>query len=369
MSEDGLSISGTLAETTVPDLFRSLVRSSESGFVSLDAIGRNDTVYFDEGRIVAATSTDADTGLAEILLRSGEIDLRQYNAAMDRLVVARRIGGVLVELGYLAADDLLRAAEKQVQAIVLNAMSHRTGSYTLDFTSELPDGVIALPVNTDRLLLDGVRRIDYWSLIVRGIARFTRTLEVVPGALTRGYTLELTEEEAHILSFFSEPQSVESVCARSYLSDFVTCRTLWGLLTVNLLQDAEGESVVERRAAIESEYELEADVERYNRVFQQMFALVFQRIGDHIYDFTDRVVAHLSPPLLRYLTGMNLLNESRIDFDQLLNNLIADGAANQTAAVHELLQELLYGWISEIRTEFGPDVEAEAAKLTRSLRK
>ena len=82
MSEDDLSIQGTLAETTVPDLFRSLVRSSETGIVSLDAVGRNDVIYFLEGHIIAAMSSDPDMGLAEILLRSGDIDLQQYNSAM-----------------------------------------------------------------------------------------------------------------------------------------------------------------------------------------------------------------------------------------------------------------------------------------------
>jgi len=68
---DSLSIQGTLAETTVPDLFRSLVRSGETGIVSLEAIGRSDAIYFHEGRIVFASSSDHDMGLGEILLRSG----------------------------------------------------------------------------------------------------------------------------------------------------------------------------------------------------------------------------------------------------------------------------------------------------------
>src|SRR5205085_1972387 len=46
LMSDDLSIQGTLAETTVPDLFRSLVMSGETGIVSLEAIGRNDTIYF-----------------------------------------------------------------------------------------------------------------------------------------------------------------------------------------------------------------------------------------------------------------------------------------------------------------------------------
>src|SRR5512141_2622928 len=100
MSDD-LSIQGALAETTVPDLFRSLVRSAETAVVSLDTAGRNDVIYFSDGRIIYASSTDPDLGLGEILLRNGEINLQQYNNAMERIVVARRMGAVLVELGYI----------------------------------------------------------------------------------------------------------------------------------------------------------------------------------------------------------------------------------------------------------------------------
>jgi hypothetical protein len=161
---DELSIQGTLAETTVPDLFRSIVRSSETAVLSLDAIGRHDVIYFNEGRIIFASSTDPDVGLAETLLRGGELNLQQYNQAMDRVVVSRRIGSLLIEMGYLKPDELSRAVERQASAIVLNAMAYRSGSYTIEFTANFPDEIIALPINTERLILDGVRRIEYWSL-------------------------------------------------------------------------------------------------------------------------------------------------------------------------------------------------------------
>ena len=79
---------------------------------------------------------------------------------------------------------------------------------------------------------------------------------------TNAKTILVADDESHILSFFNEPQTVESVCARSYLSNFVTCRTLWGMLAVNLLQDnAEaGAAIDEKRAAQQSEYELEAEL-------------------------------------------------------------------------------------------------------------
>ena len=368
MSDD-LSIQGTLAETTVPDLFRSIVRSSETAIVTLDAIGRSDTIYFYEGRLVSAISTDPDVGLAETLLRSGELSIQQYDAAMERVVVARRIGGLLVEMGYLKPEDLTRAIERQASAIVLNAMRYRTGSYTIEFISQFPDGVIALPLPTERLILDGVRAIEHWSLITRGVGRPERVLETVPNVDSRTFQLELTDEETHVLSLLSDPQSVQELCARSYLSDFQTFRTIWGLLAVNLIQDAEVTAVDEKRAAVESEYELEGLVEQYNGVFQKIFALVFQKIGDHVYDFNDRVVLHLSPETLPYLSGMTFVNEGRLDFDQLLNNLYASGSHDHAGVVHRVLNELLYGWMYEIKAEFGGALEAEVVKLADSVRK
>src|SRR5882757_5442399 len=347
MSDDGLSIQGTLAETTVPDLFRSLVRSGETGIVSLEAIGRNDVIYFNEGKIIFASSSDPDMSLGEVLLRGGEL---------------------LCELGYLRPEELLRAVERQASAIVLQAMRYRTGSYTMEFTSEFPPEIIALPLNTERLILDGVHSIEFWSLITRGLARPDRLLQQVSGADMRTYALELTDEESHVLSLLTEPGTIEDICSRSYLSNFITCRTVWALFSVNLIAEAEGEAVSEQRAAAETEYELEGTVERYNRMYEAIFGLVFQRIGDHIYDFMDRVVVHLSAESTPYLSGMNLVNDARLDFDQLLNNVIASGSRDHPALVHKILNELLYGWICEIKAEFGPEMEAEVVKMTETLK-
>ena len=370
MSDENLSIQGSIEETTVPDLFRTLVRSSETGIVSLEADGRNDTIYFNEGKIIFAASSDPDMGLAETLLRSGELNLQQYESAMERLVVSHRIGPLLCELGYLESDELTHAIERQACAIVLNTLGYRSGNYTIEFTTEFPGEIVSLHLPTEKLMLDGVRQVEHWSLIWRGLARLDRTLEQVSGADMRAYNLELGDDENLILALLNEPQTVEQLCARSYLTNFITCRTLWGLLAVNLVQDAAGgEDMFEKRAAEETEYELEGLVERYNGVFQKIFANVFQRIGDHVYDFMDRVLVHISPETMPYLSGMSFVNEARVDFDQLYNNLISSGSHDHGTVVQNVLNELLYGWILEVKAEFGNEAESEIVRLANSLRR
>jgi uncharacterized protein DUF4388 len=366
---DELSIQGTLAETTVPDLLRSLIRGGETGIVSLEAFGRHDNIYVTDGRIVFATSSDPDLGLAEVLFRGGELNLAQVQQAHDSIVGNRRIGSVLVELGYLKPDELMRAVERQVSNIVRNAVSFRSGNYTIEFSGDFPHETLSLSINTERLLMDGVHGVEYWSLIQRGVGRMDRPLRQVPGADTRVFHQDMTEEENHVYGLVSEIATVASISERSYLSNFATCRTLWALLAANLIEDAAQTEIQEQRAAVADELALEAEVEKFNSVFQSIFGIVSQKIGDHIFDFTDRVVLHLSPEVLPYLSGINLMNEGRVDFDQLLNNLIASGSADKPSVVQSVLNELLYGWIYEIRTEFGDRLEPQVAQVVDSLRR
>jgi hypothetical protein len=138
---------------------------------------------------------------------------------------------------------------------------------------------------------------------------------------------------------------------------------------VNLIHDAETAAVDEKRAAEESEYELEALVERYNGLYQRIFGAVLQKIGDHVYDFIDRVVFHLPPETAPYLAGMSFVNEGRLDFDQLLNNLYASGSNDRLATAETVLNQLLYGWVAEVHAEFaGQPVEAEVRGIAGTIR-
>lgn len=368
MNED-LSIQGTLAETTVPDLFRTVIRSGETAILSLEPMGRQDTISFHEGKLVFATSSDPDLGLAETLLRGGELNLAQYQRATEGSFASKRIGAILCELGYLQPDELTRALERQASNIVTHALALRMGSYAVDFGSELPLDTIRLHLNTERLVLDGIDRIEDWSLISRGIGSMTRLVKQAPNADARIFHLDLTEEESHVYSQTSEPRSIEALCEHSYLSNFATCRTVWGLLAVNLLEDAEDVQVDQRRADELRELELEAIVERYNRAFEGVYGVVFQKAGDYTYDFMDRIVSNLSPEVQRHLSGINLVNEGRVDFDQLLNNLIASGAVDQRSAAAEVLNELLYGWIYEIKKDFGAELDGQVNAAVAVLKR
>lgn len=368
---DELTIQGSLSETTVPDLFRTVIRSRETAVVSIACESRQDSYYFSGGRLAYASSTSRDLGLAEVLLTAGELSLAQYEEAVSRAGIARRIEDVLVETGALGREDLPRALELQITRIVNDAIGLGVGEYTIEFLSELPRELAAVSIDSDKLILAAIGAVDRWSLVERGIGSLERVVRQLQGADARAFALELSEGEGHVFGLLSEPMSVAMACERSYLPNFVVCRTIWALIVAGLVDDVSesaDDEGFERRELIATEYELEGEVERYNTVFQELFGAVFQKIGDYTFDFVDRVVTRVSPSNMRHLSGMTMVNEGRIDVDQLLTNLGPMSAIEKRRAVQDVMNELFYGWILEIRTEFGDRLDHEIAAAQERIR-
>lgn len=365
---ESLNIHGALDESTVPDLFRSLIRSRETAILSLEIEQRHDTIFFEEGEIVSAGSSDPDLGIAAVLLRSGELSLSQFDEASDRLSGRKTMATILCELGFLTPDELSFSEERKIANIVEDSVLFRTGQYSIDFVPQLPTEVTRHRVETERLIMNAIKGIESWSLIARGIGRFRKTvLRQSEGADSRIFSLDVSEEEMHLYSALTEPQTLDHLCERSYLSNFETCRTVWALWGVSLIDLAEPSDLVQQRAETQEELELEALVERYNSVYMMLFGLVQEEVGDYVWDFADRVARHLAPDRLPFLSGISFTNEARLDFDQLLNNLISSGLEDRMSVANDVLNQLLYGWIVETRQEFGPRLQKKVDEIVAPL--
>lgn len=370
MSED-LTIQGSLAETTVPDLFRTIIRSRENAVVSVAGDFRQDSFYFRDGHLAFASSTSADLGLADVLLVSGELSLNQYRDVTERAGTARRVSDVIIEAGVMKREDLARAIELQITRIVDEAITLASGEYTIEFLTDFPSEVTAVSIDSDKMILAAIGHVARWSVVERGIGSVDRVVRQVSGADARAFALELTDAESHVLGIVSEPLSIAAVCERSYLPNFVVCRTVWALLVAGLVEDVRestDDADDERREMISTEYELEGEVERYNTASQELFSVVFQKIGDYSFDFVDRIVSRLSPQNLALLSGMSMVNEGRVDVDQLLTNLATSAPREKRRIVGDLMNELLQGWILEIRTEFGDQLDSAIATAQGKIR-
>lgn len=231
---------GRLEGISVPDLFWSLCRSRSTGVLHLTSKGITKRVYFQDGRIIFAASTDPNDRLGEMLLREGAIRLDHLERAISRLPEGKRLGTLLVEAGHLSPDHLVKGVLRQVRAIVLSLFPWEEGEHTF-VEGPLPtDEVVTLGMNTGDLLIQGIRSVRSFSRIRRSVgaprARYRATeswREIADG-------LQLSEGERQLLSRLDgAPEPVSKLCEEVYLSNFEIYQSLWAFKVLGLIEEAE----------------------------------------------------------------------------------------------------------------------------------
>src|SRR5687768_12684951 len=118
--EDDLSIKGEIETSSVPELLRSLLSSSETGILTIRNGDGMKSIYIQGGRVVYAASNNTDERLGEHLIMRGKITARQFVEASRMIRPGRRLGAILVELEALEPDELVPSVELHVKEILLD---------------------------------------------------------------------------------------------------------------------------------------------------------------------------------------------------------------------------------------------------------
>jgi hypothetical protein len=225
---------GSLAERDFPGLVQYLHEQRWSGSLTLTNAGVGKSVTVQDGRLVFASSSDRDDRLGEVLLRRGRISLRQFTDAGKAIGPGKRLGAILVEQGILTPKDLVKAVIEHTQEIIWGAFQWTEGRYRLQ-EGQTSAEAITLKISTPDLIMEGVRRIESWSRVDRGVggiaAQYQRT-EDYESVLQH---MNLSFEKLSILTNMHEPRTVEEICADSTLADFDVCRTLWAFRVIGVI--------------------------------------------------------------------------------------------------------------------------------------
>jgi hypothetical protein len=205
-----------------------------SGTLTLAHMGIGKSIKVQDGRLAFASSTSPDERLGELLLRRGRISFRQYVDAGKAIGPGKRLGTVLVEQGVLEPRELIKWVVEHTQEILYGAFQLTEGHYRLHQGLEQAEA-ITLRISTPDIIVEGIRRIEAWSRIARGVgslgARYVRAdgYERVARAMT------LAPEKTALLDLLATPLEVETVCAASALPDFEICRTLWAFRVIGIV--------------------------------------------------------------------------------------------------------------------------------------
>jgi hypothetical protein len=229
---------GRLEEKDLPHLLLELSRERWTGVLRLERSDEHIGITIEHGHLVFASTSNVDYRLGPRLLRRGVITLRQMEDAGRGMVLGKRFGTVLVEMGFLDPKELVRGVVDQTRDIILLAFHWTAGEYRLE--SEPPAAeAITLDISTPQLILDGISQIEAWSRVERGSGGLAAHYAPVPGSDGLFKQLTLDVDQAALLRSVKGLRDVESLLGESMLNHFEACRTLWAFRVIGLVRRVE----------------------------------------------------------------------------------------------------------------------------------
>lgn len=369
---DQLAIRGILEESALPELLRSVCRSKESGVLTCYVSEHKKSIYIQEGQIIFASSTDFDDRLGESLLRHGKITVRHFLDATKSVRPERRLGSILCETNAITPEELVDGVRKQLRDIIMGLFQVIRGRYELILKDINTQEMILLNESSDNIIYQGVKSIQSWSRISKGIGSFSNILKSSPDSEGILYDLTLPAEESHLVSLCSKGQfNVEEISGMSYLNNFETCRVLWALLIVGALEAVEipTEQQLDAVSSMDAESDLHDMVENYNDLYSYIYQYATERLGDEAEALAGRAMLTVQGALPDVARDLRLDTYGRLDFDSILRNLAPIPENGRADLVAGALEEIVYALLHEVGTRFGPDDETKLAKELQKLRK
>ena len=231
-----MAIKGSLKEASLPDVLQLLAMGKKTGCLSVNHRTNFGYIYFDKGRISYASIVNRRDRLGDLLVKNGIITADQLQAAIaaQERHRDRRIGELLMDMGYLSREALAQHIREQIEEAVYFLFTWNQGSFNFEADVQPDEQEFLVSINPESLLLEGARRVDEWTLVEKKIPTFDIVFEIDRPKL-QSSDVELTPEQRGLLELVDGQRDVQQIIDASGLGEFDVGKLLYGLATTGFL--------------------------------------------------------------------------------------------------------------------------------------
>ncbi|MEW6585130.1 MAG: DUF4388 domain-containing protein [Nitrospirota bacterium] len=222
-----MALEGSLKDFGLADILQLIFFQRKTGVLALD--GKLDKVrlLFIDGSIAGAESKrrmEANR-LGKVLVKKGLIREEDLQSMLDEQKSTNiKLGNLLVRKGLVTRGEIEEILKGQVKETVIQIFAWKDGTYEFTPQAVPPDKDIPISIDTQHLLMEGLRIVDEWTLIEGKI-----TLDTV-FSRKPGPAADVTEEETEILSLVDGENDVSTIIDLTGKDDFEVSKILVSLL-------------------------------------------------------------------------------------------------------------------------------------------
>ena len=226
---------GTLADAPMPRLLALAARTRLTGRLDFGSAAPR-SVYFEDGRVVGATSGAPAERVEDVALRLGLLTREQHRQSVAAAggLSSRRAALLLLDRGFLKPEELTPLARRRAEEVVFALFGEVAAPFRYAPALVPPEERTALGRGTLELAVDGVRR--RWleprlGPVLGGPATLLAPAPRAPVAAELG----LSPEEARVAALADGLRTLDEILADSPLEPLPTCQVLAGLVMAGAL--------------------------------------------------------------------------------------------------------------------------------------
>jgi hypothetical protein len=274
-----MTFKGDLETINLPDVLQLLSSARKSGALSIRRGPEEKRLYFREGLLVYASSTDEREKLGRVLVREGYIDndaVEQVRGVQEKS--GRPFGLCLLEQGKLPHEKLVTGLKTQARMIITNLFQWWGGHFEFIEGNQAWPEEISVGFDIQGIIMNAAAAVDEWNRIKGMLPDLDVVLEVIPAPVKGRGAVKFDDMEWHVLSLLNGRRSVVDVAAASNLSDIEACSVVCRLLDRGVIRPV-AHKAKEDAAPSAGLSSAEALLGIYNELFAQVFFAVAEEAG------------------------------------------------------------------------------------------
>ncbi len=228
-----MALEGSLTDFGLADILQLIYFQRKTGVLTLT--GKTDKVrlLFIDGNIGGAESKRRmeDNRLGKILLKKGCVKEEDLETALEeQRKTGARLGNILIRNDFVEKEVIKDILQGQITETIIQLFGWKQGTYEFAVQGVPPDKDLPFSLDTQHLLMEGLRIVDEWSLIQ---GRITLDSLFKKGVKTSS---GLTAEELEIFAYVDGENDVSAIIDISGQDSFEVSKILLSLLEKEFIE-------------------------------------------------------------------------------------------------------------------------------------
>lgn len=242
-----MALKGNLKDFSTTQLLNLVNMAKKTGKLTVGGQDQDALLFFKEGRLIHATTSNDEGHLAAMLYKVGKLTQDQVNTINSQQDNAsdRMMGKYLMESRLVSRDDIVQGVKDYMLGIVYDLFTWDNGTFVFEQDLLPTKDRITVPLNLDNVILEGSRRIQEAGRLQDELPDLsTIALKITDKPLR---DVKLTQDDWRVISHIHPRNSVKQIAQNNNMDEFQIRKIVYGMMQAGIVELIRPEGMEQRQ--------------------------------------------------------------------------------------------------------------------------